>query len=328
MESPIAGSTRRARMVQAPATRPRAERDLPLLDVVVVHYRAPDALRRQIEKVDGWSTPPSITVVDNSAADGTAGVLRQQLGARVTLLEAPDNLGYGAAVNKALQTLLAAPAPYVLVATQDAVYDQLAIASLIRYLDADSRAAVAAPLLTYSSDPLRVFSAGGMLDSKACGSHSGHGTDRQQWEHLPPYEVAWADGSLLLLRKEALRRVGGFDERYFLYFEEVDLQLRLRLAGWSVRIVPSAVCSQEPGAFTPYLRVRNRALLQRSFPHLFDQRPRVTTVDTLRVLALGLLRREWSAPYQVLRALQDLRRGRFGNPSHKDGESRSSAPRL
>jgi N-acetylglucosaminyl-diphospho-decaprenol L-rhamnosyltransferase len=299
-----------------------------MFDLVVVHHHAPSTLHAQLARFSGWSVAPrSITVVDNSASDGTTALLRTKLDAGVRILECPGNPGYGAAVNRAFATVRDSEPKYVLVTTQDAIYDEAAISSLVAYLESDPRAGAAAPLLTYSSDPERVFSAGGMTDSKAQCSHLGSGSCVHEWAGRPPYEVPWADGAILLLRKEALAQVGGFDERYFLYFEEVDLQLRLRLAGWSVRVVPQAVCSQEPGNFNVYLRVRNRALLQRSFPFAFDQRPRVEIVDALRTLTLGLVRREWSAPRQVLRALRDVRRERFGNPATPEKPNGAATPK-
>jgi GT2 family glycosyltransferase len=287
-----------------------------VFDLIAVHYHAPAAFHRTLQGLQAWSCPPaSITVVDNSASEGTADELRRAVGDRVSVVECAGNPGYGAAMNVGLKSKLASDPPYVLLVTQDVVFSEQAVAALIAYLQADERAAIAAPLLTYASDPSRVFSAGGLLDSQAQTSHAGSGTNCRVWTDLPPYEIAWADGAALLIRKTALKHVGGFDERYFLYFEEIELQLRMRLAGWSIRMVPGAVCSQEPGNFRPYLRLRNRALLQRSFPALFDQRPRVLFWDVLRVSLLGLKQRRWGTLLEVAHALRDVGLGHYGKPS-------------
>lgn len=287
-----------------------------VFDLIAVHYHAPETFQQTLHDVQAWAgRPASITVVDNSAGEGTAERLRSGVGPAVTVLECAGNPGYGAAMNLALQDKLNSDPPYVLLVTQDVVITEQAVAALIEYLESDERAAIAAPLLTYASDPTRVFSAGGLLDSKAQTSHAGSGTDPRVWADLPPYEIAWADGAVLLVRKEALRRVGCFDERFFLYFEEIELQLRMRLAGWSIRMVPAAVCSQEPGNFRPYLRLRNRALLQRAFPALFDQRPRVLICDAIRVSLLGLKERRWGTLLEVAHALRDVGLGHYGKPS-------------
>lgn len=287
-----------------------------MFDLIALHYHAPATFLGAIQQVQTWSRgPASITVVDNSAAEGTADGLRSALGGAVAVLECQGNPGYGAAMNMALQSKLATGPDYVLLVTQDVVFSEEAVAALIAYLEADKRAAIAAPLLTYASAPTRVFSAGGLLDSKAQTSHAGSGTDYRAWVDLPPYEIGWADGAVLLFRKSALRSVGGFDERFFLYFEEIELQLRLRLAGWSIRMVPAAVCSQEPGDFKPYLRLRNRFLLQRSFPALFDQRLRVLIGDVCRVSLLGLKQRRWGTLFEVAHALRDVSLGNYGKPS-------------
>ena len=79
----------------------------------------------------------------------------------------------------------------------------------------------------------------------------------------PMEAVTWADGAVTLVRRAALDDVGRFDERFFLYSEELEWQLRARDHGWSVVLVPQAVAWQEPGQAPPYLETRNRVLMFR-----------------------------------------------------------------
>jgi GT2 family glycosyltransferase len=107
----------------------------------------------------------------------------------------------------------------------------------------------------------------------------------------------------MLVPKRALDSVGGFREEFFLYYEEVELQLRLRLNGWSVRLVPTAVCGQEPGNLTAYLRVRNRILLTTAFPYYFDQRLRFSLLEAVRTCAISVRDRRSRNRVGVARAV-------------------------
>jgi GT2 family glycosyltransferase len=159
-----------------------------------------------------------------------------------------------------------------------------------------------------------VFSAGGMIDAKGRTYHAAFRADVERWRAYPDFDVAWADGAFLLVRKGALQRAGGFREDFFLYFEEVELQLRLRLSGWSVRVVPAAVCAQEPGNFTAYLQVRNRILLLRAFPSYFDRRLRFSLLDVLKTCAKSLRDGRWTGPAWAVRGLVDGLDGVGGKP--------------
>ena len=73
--------------------------------------------------------------------------------------------------------------------------------------------------------------------------------------------VAWIDGAAMLVRRHVHAQLGGFDEGYFLYDEELEFALRARRAGWLVECLPEAQAWQEPGMTPPYLETRNRLRL-------------------------------------------------------------------
>jgi GT2 family glycosyltransferase len=74
-------------------------------------------------------------------------------------------------------------------------------------------------------------------------------------------EVGWLSGACLLCRREAFERAGGFDERFFLYFEDIDLCFRIRKAGWKLLFVPAVEIGHEGGGTTsasPAVRAASR----------------------------------------------------------------------
>ncbi|MFI6762798.1 glycosyltransferase family 2 protein [Micromonospora sp. NPDC050417] len=285
----------------------------PGYDVVIVHYRNVTQVTQLVGQIREWSRPPRhVVVVDNSGEFVAQPAAMNAAGVHV--VDSPGNPGYAAAVNAGLRYLAGTGSEFVLLATQDASAAPTAVENLLRCLMAHPEAAVAAPLLLVRSNPKVVFSAGGMIDAKGRTYHAGFRAPAEQWVGRPDTDVAWADGAFLLVRKRALDSGGTFREEFFLYFEEVEIQLRLRLQGWSVRLVPNAVCSQEPGNFTAYLRVRNRILLLAMFPHYFDLRLRFSLLDFARTCAMALRDRRPSGILWAWRGLQDGRRGIGGKP--------------
>ena len=226
-------------------------------DVVVVHYDNPEVYG-VVEAALRQTVPPRrIVLVDNS---GTVDPERIHRIAPELQLIPSANDGYAAAANAGIQALASDPAPFVVVLTHEVRLEDTTLAELVHALAADPRLGAAGPLLRFRSAPDRVFSRGGRLDRFAWPSHV---TSPLPEPAPPTTRTAWIDGSVMALRRSALDQVGLFDPRYFLYFEEIDLAVRLAAAGWDTAVVTAAVAWQEPGGYPPYLAVRNRLLMLR-----------------------------------------------------------------
>jgi GT2 family glycosyltransferase len=108
-----------------------------------------------------------------------------------------------------------------------------------------------------------------------------------------PYPAEWLDGCCMLLRREAIEQVGLLDERFFMYFEEVDLCLRMRQAGWSILVEPAAVAYQtkdpSPSRSYAFYMTRNRFIFFRKHYGMGSVRILAHLVyDTLGLIAWWL----------------------------------------
>jgi len=276
---------------------------------VVISYRRPDLLITVLDALARQSSPPGHVIVVDNAGDLDEGIVADaELGDRCTVVRRPDNPGYSAAVNEARAIASRLGLPRLLVLTHDALFDEHLVADLAGAF-ADPRVAAAAPLLRLASDPARVFSAGGRLTAGGRAWNSTVPASATQ-----PYPVDWVDGAIVMYDTVALDAIGGMDERYFLYFEDVDTAWRLARAGRSTVIVPTAVAYQQPGTHPLYLGIRNMTLFARvagiprwrSAPAVMR---RVAEEATWAVLhgrrpALGAAWRGW----------RDGRRGLSGHP--------------
>jgi GT2 family glycosyltransferase len=214
---------------------------------VVVAYHRPVQLDCCLAALAGAA---ATTVVDNSRS---AGVCSVALKHGAEYIDPGDNVGFGAGVNVALRRLLAGPARDVLLLNPDATLTRDDLETLVEYL--------------HASDNGRVGAVSPRLESGAGGEQ------RVVWPFPSPAR-AWAEafglgglparrtfviGAVLLLKWDALRDVGLFDERFFLYAEEVDWQRRALRLRWRSALCEDVVASHV-GAGTSDDPVRREAL--------------------------------------------------------------------
>lgn len=226
---------------------------------VVVHYRDSTAVDGLLESMSDWTDPPDcVLVADNSSDYVCSKNLPASIRERVRVLRFGTNLGYGAAANRAFRDLPAS-LDYGLLLTQDAWLEVGCAGELLEVAASDELAAVVAPLLSFRDRPDVLFSKGGTLGRNGRTLHPGQGRPVESFPEADsdPYSVDWVDGACLLIRTDLFVQSGGFDESYFLYVEEVDLQLLARILGYRVVVVPRARASQEPGYYSLYYKYRN-----------------------------------------------------------------------
>jgi len=207
---------------------------------VVLAYGAGAGAVRVVERLRTEGIPAEAIVVVHNP-DGPAS-RPPVMPAGVRLEANAANVGYAAGMNRGLRALLERGADPLLLVTQDVGIPAGAIRALLAALDSTPEHGALAPLLAEPSG--RPFSHG---MRRLAGGGLAHRRGRP-----PAGSTAWdcdaLDGSLLLLRADALRAAGLFDEPFFMYCEEGELCLRLRRAGRRLAVVPAAVVEQSSGA--------------------------------------------------------------------------------
>lgn len=223
--------------------------------VVVVTYFAGRFLEEFMSSLPvAASEPVPVTVVDNGSTDGTVEYAAQHPG--ITLLHAGANLGYGAAANVGVASC---DEPWVIVANPDIRFRAGAIDTLLEVTERWPRAAALGP---------RILTPDGRLYPSArelprLGWGVGHAVLGWLWPRNPwtavyrrereePREgrTGWLSGACLLVRREAFEAVSGFDQAYFMYFEDIDLCERLARQGWDVVYAPAATVEHHGGHAT------------------------------------------------------------------------------
>jgi GT2 family glycosyltransferase len=210
--------------------------------VVIPSWNSLGLLRNCLDTLHDQGVELELMVVDNGSSDGSVDYLKSE---DVPHLSLPRNLGFAPAVNLGVART---SAPTVLVLNADTELEPGCVAALWTTLQGDPSLGGVQPRILQlegsgergSVAEARVYSAGQALtqDGRAIEQEAG---EAQQPAHLARREIFGVCGAACLLRRELFSDLGGYDERYFAFYEDVDLNVRARIAGWNFAYVPEAV---------------------------------------------------------------------------------------
>ena len=235
------------------------KRVLPDYDVVVVHYKN-DKIYKLLQQIYMDDVPPRQTVIADNSQDFDMTHLEH--GRRVpTSVVRLANPGYAAAINNAVASL-SSRSPFLLVLTHEVKIFPGAVELLLEEMIKSEATGIVGPLLVDNDAGRTVYSAGGYYKR---GGRPRHLTLSQVKAGVEPQYV---DGAVMLIRGAAFDRVDGFDERYFLYYEDNDICMRVRKAGFDIGVATAARFGQQTGNFTTYYQMRNQMLFSRTYSNV------------------------------------------------------------
>lgn len=230
-----------------------------------------------------------VWVVDNASVDGSAEMVRQRF-PQVRLIAYDENVGFAAGNNLALARL-GFPSQsdasegnprHVLFLNPDTQVLGDALGAMVRFLDETPGAGAAGARLVHGDGSFQhsAFAFPGLwqigidffpLHHRLTESRLNGRYPRRWYESGRPFAVDHPLGAALMVRGETLARVGGFDERFFMYCEEIDLCRRIKAAGWEIYCVPRAEIVHHMGQSTRQFRDRMFVALWRSRFLMFDK---------------------------------------------------------
>ncbi|ABB23059.1 glycosyltransferase family 2 protein [Pelodictyon luteolum] len=209
--------------------------------IVVVNWNgADDTIRclRSLEPVR--SSACMVLVVDNGSDDGSAARIRSACPG-TEVLELPLNIGYGAGCNAGFRRAEELGARTMIFLNNDTLVDPSFAMALLLVLSEDPTAGMAVPKILYADRPGTIWYAGGEVNL-GCGLVQHTGIRRNDGPgYSRPGHTGYATGCCFAMRTRDFRAVGGFDEGFGMYAEDVDLSLRVRQLGLSIEYEPSSV---------------------------------------------------------------------------------------
>lgn len=235
-------------------------RHSPPATIIVLNYNTRELLldclngfAREVVEED-WQ----VVVVDNGSSDGSAGAVQAAFPS-VELVRSDRNVGFAAGNNLGLQQARGAA---LMLLNTDVIVTGTQLNELVTYLEIHPDVgAVSAGLRTRDGEP-QAFAYG---DDPSLGYILRRGARRllgrkplHDWHVAEPIDTDWVSGACLAVRASVYRRIGGLDEQFFLYFEDVDWCRRIRHAGWRIVYNPEVQVIHLGGRSQPERAVANR----------------------------------------------------------------------
>ena len=235
------------------------------LTIIVVSYNTVEMTVRSLQSVEAseGALTKQITVVDNASIDNTAVRIAQAFPS-VNLIANVSNVGFGRASNQAVADGIGR---YLLLLNSDAFIPPDALRKTVAFMDAHPECGISGarivdehgllqPCARFWPTPLNTFL---LRTGLAHAVPWVQPIDDMAWDHRSVCECDWVPGCYFVVRREVIDQVGLFDPRYFLYFEEVDLCMAAKRAGWVVLFNPDVEIMHIGGASAKNLGDLNEA---------------------------------------------------------------------
>lgn len=212
--------------------------------IVILHFGSKENTLECLESISNLETT---IVVDNGSAE------RFKTG-KLKVIKNEKNLGFAGGNNVGIKYALVDGADYILILNNDTLVDKNLILELLKMADSDPKIGIVVPKIyfapgfefhkdRYQEENLGkvIWYAGGIMDwENIIGHHRGvDEVDHHQYDKVEETEIA--TGCCMLLKKDVFEKVGLFDEKYFLYYEDADLSLRAIKAGFRIVYAPKAI---------------------------------------------------------------------------------------
>ncbi len=239
------------------------------VSVGIVTYNSAHEIDAVLDSVLTHSAVTPVYVVDNCSSDDTVARVRSRSSA-ITVIEMDENRGFGAAHNRAIA---ASNADYHVILNPDIVFDTDVIGALVAYLDTHEDAVLATPLILNPDGtpqavprvlPKRRYMFAGQLE-RFGGVFRRWRDDytRRTETFVAPTPITFCTGCFMVIKTKALKAVGGFDDRFFMYMEDADLSRRLAAHG-KLMLLPSVTVTHKwekaSGKSLRFLKIHLRSM--------------------------------------------------------------------
>jgi GT2 family glycosyltransferase len=241
------------------------------ISIIIVSYNTKDLLQACLQSIfeETKSASFEIIVVDNVSRDGSAAMIEREFPG-VKLIASKENLGFGPACNLGVAT---SAGEYIILLNPDTIVHDKALEQLLEFGKAHPEAGLCGgrtlrpsgevdpsscwglptvwSMLCYATGLSIAFSHSTIFDPESLG----------RWQRNSVRHVGVITGCLLLASRKVWDQIGGFDERFFMYGEDVDLSIRAARAGFTPMITPAATITHVVGASSSSLSAKRKLLL-------------------------------------------------------------------
>lgn len=267
----------------------------PQVGIIILNWNGKEDTIECLESLKDITYPNyKILLVDNGSTDGSIECFKIRY-PEIEIIENRENLGFAEGNNVGIRRAIDEGADYVLPLNNDTIVDSHFIEKLIEIAENDPKIGILGPKIYYYDNPRRINSAGGTINwSTGVGKNIGIGEiDTGQFNDC--LDVEYLMGAAILIKSELIRKIGGFDNEFFLLLEDTELCVRAQKAGYRTVFCPSSKIYHKEGISgekSPnplYYMYRNRILfLKKHFPYGFIKLNTVLIYISMRTV-LGIM---------------------------------------
>jgi GT2 family glycosyltransferase len=297
---------------------------MPYVAIIVLNWNGKEDTLACLASLSRLDYPDyEVIIVDNGSSDGSVKAIAERY-PQQKVLETGENLGFVGGNNVGLRYARDIGADYVLLLNNDTEVTADLLSCMIEVIDADPAIGAMGPMIYYYDQPDVIWSAGGYVDWGRGNTYMVGVDERDSGDRYVLRDVDYVTGCALLVRMSVLDEVGDLDPRFFAYYEEAELCVRIQRAGYRIVHVPEAKLWHKipPGdgrATSPtvhYYMTRNRLLFLKAagagiLPWLYT-----LLADYARTLSSWTIKPRWrhkrAQRGAMLEAIYDAWRGQWG----------------
>lgn len=244
------------------------------VSIVLVNYNGKEYLNDLLESIEAQDYEDvDVVLVDNGSTDDSVAWLKENY-AKLSLLEAEHNEGFGEGCNVGIDYALEHGAEYILLLNTDTVIEKNLVSELVKYADTDT--VTTATIYCGEIGEKQLWYSGGKINFVTANTEQ---LIYGENDRNPTYQVDFISGCCMLLHKSLFEKVGKFDKKFFLYYEDADFCVRMKNANITMlyltttslwhKVGGSSVGGSETSCSTQYYVTRNRLLFAEKHANLF-----------------------------------------------------------
>ena len=229
----------------------------------IVEFNTQDLLKNCLESIftKKWRNDFQVFVVDNASKDNSVEMVKEKF-SKVTVIANEENLGFGKAHNLIFKKI---KADYFIILNSDTEVKDDVLDQMVDFMEDNKNCGISScRVLDFNGKlqpnggdlPFGRALINWLFNLETIGVRypSLHRNDEEYYREIHP--VGWVSGNFMIIRRESLEKVGGFDERYFMYFEDIDLCYRVRKSGFTIMLNPSVSIKHLSGGSLDNPRLR------------------------------------------------------------------------
>ncbi len=214
----------------------------PSVAIIIVTYDGERYIKKCLSSVLGNSYEGKfdIFVIDNNSKDKTAEIVSKEF-SNVVLDVLKGNLGFAGGNNFGIRKALSKGYDYIVLLNQDTEVSQDWLSELSRVAQKYQEAGIVQSMLLLSEERALTNNAGNAFHYLGFGFIKNYRQKAEPWVQKGNFEIGYASGAAMLIKKEVLERIGAFDEKFFMYHEDLDLCWRARIAGYKIIVAAKSI---------------------------------------------------------------------------------------